>query len=141
MAVLFSSSDAGHDKRPVQGNGTASCASFRRFQPSRQAIETKAASIPGNHSARQRQMPPSRDQSSKRNDAILTSDHSVPENRRTPPPPQPAPERSEPSPIRFWGVGIRRERLEGAVRREGARGGGEDDERICDDGGTELAVP
>jgi len=75
MAVLFSSSDAGHDKRPVQGNGTASCASFRRFQPSRQAIKTKAASIPGNHSARQRQMPTSRDQNSKRNDAILTSDH------------------------------------------------------------------
>jgi hypothetical protein len=29
----------------------------------------------------------------------------------------------------------------GKEGREGARGGGEDEERICHDGGTELAVP
>ena len=58
---LFSSSGAApHRTRHASRETAQHPASFRRFQPSRQAIETKAASIPGNDSARQRQMPPPR---------------------------------------------------------------------------------
>ena len=58
---LFSSSGAApHRTRHASRETAQHPASFRRFQPSRQAIETKVASIPGNDSARQRQMPPPR---------------------------------------------------------------------------------
>ena len=59
--VFFSSSGAAPHRTQHASRETAQHpASFRRFQPSRQAIETKVASIPGNDSARQRQMPPPR---------------------------------------------------------------------------------
>jgi hypothetical protein len=76
ITVLFSSSGIGHDKRPVQGNGTAS----RELSPipTVPTSDRNKSSFDSWKPLGERgsdKMPPSRDQNVKRNDAILTSDH------------------------------------------------------------------